>query len=200
MPILGNVYGGQCKVFDRSVNGEYTFAKLLEHSWWHNTFVNAFSEFLYNNPGRVSAGSAITPLNPTTSSSTSPPLSLARIIRKSGAKTSRCSHALRLTSRLTASFSSTSTRANSSTLTNTRRIPWVVTAGLFIPCRFSLRLATTVAAATSTKALATNILARGHGNFLPSLTNRPKTSAKQTSVSSKNVRRLTYAKHLQEIC
>ena len=53
MPILGNVYGGQCKVFDRSVNGEYTFAKLLEHSWWNNTFVNAFSAFLYNNPGRV---------------------------------------------------------------------------------------------------------------------------------------------------
>ena len=52
-PILGNVYGGQCKVFDRSVNGEYTFAKLLEHSWWNNTFVNAFSEFLYNNPGRI---------------------------------------------------------------------------------------------------------------------------------------------------
>ena len=52
-PILGNVYGGQCKVFDRSVNHEYTFAKLLEHSWWNNTFVNAFSEFLYNNPGRV---------------------------------------------------------------------------------------------------------------------------------------------------
>ena len=53
MPILGNVYGGQCKVFDRSVNGEYTFAKLLEHSWWQNTFVNAFSAFLYNNPSRV---------------------------------------------------------------------------------------------------------------------------------------------------
>ena len=53
MPILGNVYGGQCKVFDRSVNHEYTMAKLLEHSWWQNPFVNAFSEFLYNNPGRV---------------------------------------------------------------------------------------------------------------------------------------------------
>ena len=53
MPILDNVYGGQCKVFDRSVNGEYTMAKLLEHSWWNNTFVNAFSAFLYNNPGRV---------------------------------------------------------------------------------------------------------------------------------------------------
>ena len=28
-------------------------AKLMEHSWWRNEFVNAFSEFLYNNPGRV---------------------------------------------------------------------------------------------------------------------------------------------------
>ena len=42
-----------CKVFDRSVNHEYTTAKLMEHSWWKNPFVNAFSEFLYNNPGRV---------------------------------------------------------------------------------------------------------------------------------------------------
>ena len=53
MPILGDVYGLNCKVFDRSVNHEYTTAKLMEHSWWKNPFVNAFSEFLYNNPGRV---------------------------------------------------------------------------------------------------------------------------------------------------
>ena len=52
-PILGDSFGLKCKVFDRSVDGEYTFAKLLEHSWWQNPFVNAFSEFLYNNPGRV---------------------------------------------------------------------------------------------------------------------------------------------------
>ena len=52
-PILGDKYGLNCKVFDRSVDGEYTFAKLLEHSWWQNLFVNAFSEFLYNEPSRV---------------------------------------------------------------------------------------------------------------------------------------------------
>ena len=52
-PILGDQYGLNCKVFDRTVDGEYTFAKLLEHSWWLNSFVNAFSEFLYNEPGRT---------------------------------------------------------------------------------------------------------------------------------------------------
>ena len=52
-PILGDQYGLNCKVFDRSVDGEYTLAKLLEHSWWKNPFVNAFSEFLYNEPSRV---------------------------------------------------------------------------------------------------------------------------------------------------
>ena len=52
-PILGDEFGLNCKVFDRSVNGEYTLAKLMEHSWWKNPFVNAFSEFLYNEPRRV---------------------------------------------------------------------------------------------------------------------------------------------------
>ena len=52
-PILGDEFGLNCKVFDRSVNGEYTLAKLMEHSWWQNPFVNAFSEFLYNEPSRV---------------------------------------------------------------------------------------------------------------------------------------------------
>lgn len=52
-PILGDQYGLNCKVFDRSVDGQYTLAKLLEHSWWKNPFVNAFSEFLYNEPSRV---------------------------------------------------------------------------------------------------------------------------------------------------
>ena len=51
--ILGDAYGLNCKVFDRSVDGEYTMAKLMEHSWWLNPFVNAFSEFLYNEPRRV---------------------------------------------------------------------------------------------------------------------------------------------------
>ena len=35
-PILGDKYGLNCKVFDRSVDGRYTLAKLLEHSWWQN--------------------------------------------------------------------------------------------------------------------------------------------------------------------
>lgn len=52
-PIFGDEYGLNCKVFDRSIDGEYTMAKLLEHSWWVNPFVNSFSEFLYNEPGRV---------------------------------------------------------------------------------------------------------------------------------------------------
>lgn len=52
-PILGDKYGLNCKVFDRSVDGEYTLAKLLEHSWWCNPFVNAFSEFLYNETSRT---------------------------------------------------------------------------------------------------------------------------------------------------
>ena len=52
-PILGDAFGLNCKVFDRSVDGEYTLAKLLEHSWWQNPFVNAFSEFIYKEPSRV---------------------------------------------------------------------------------------------------------------------------------------------------
>ena len=53
MPILGDQFGLNCKVFDRSVDGQYTMAKLLEHSWWLNPFVNSFSEFLYKEPSRV---------------------------------------------------------------------------------------------------------------------------------------------------
>ena len=53
MAVLGNEFGTDCKVFNRSVDGEYTFAKLLEHSWWENSFVNSFSERLCNELGRV---------------------------------------------------------------------------------------------------------------------------------------------------
>ena len=52
-PILGDKYGLNGRVFDRSVDGQYTLAKLMEHSWWPNPFVNAFSEFLYKEPSRV---------------------------------------------------------------------------------------------------------------------------------------------------
>lgn len=52
-PILGDKYGLNGRVFDRSVDRKYTLAKLMEHSWWLNPFVNAFSEFLYKEPSRV---------------------------------------------------------------------------------------------------------------------------------------------------
>lgn len=51
--ILGDAFGFNCKVFDRSVDGEYTLAKLMEHSWWKNPFVNSFSQLLYNSKSRV---------------------------------------------------------------------------------------------------------------------------------------------------
>ena len=51
--ILGDAYGLNCMVFDRSVDGEYTLAKLMEHSWWKNSFVNSFSEQIYKCKSRV---------------------------------------------------------------------------------------------------------------------------------------------------
>ena len=53
MAILGDKNGLNCKVFDRSVDGEYMLAKLMEHSWWKNPFCNSFAERLYNNKKRV---------------------------------------------------------------------------------------------------------------------------------------------------
>ena len=51
--ILGDSYGFNCMVFDRSVDGKYTLAKLMEHSWWKNSFVNAFSAQIYKCKSRV---------------------------------------------------------------------------------------------------------------------------------------------------
>ena len=53
MPILGDSNGLNCKVYDRSVDGEYMLAKLMEHSWWLNSFCNSFAENLYNQKKRV---------------------------------------------------------------------------------------------------------------------------------------------------
>lgn len=53
MPIIGNKFGSDCKVFNRSVDGEYTLAKLMEHSWWNNPFVNSFSSKLFHQKKRV---------------------------------------------------------------------------------------------------------------------------------------------------
>ena len=52
-PILGDKNGFNCKVFDRSIDGKYTLAKLTEHSWWLNPFVNSFAKYLFNEQMRV---------------------------------------------------------------------------------------------------------------------------------------------------
>lgn len=46
---------GQKKVhvYDRMIDGEYTMAKLMEHSWYLNPMVNAIAEKLYNTPSRI---------------------------------------------------------------------------------------------------------------------------------------------------
>lgn len=53
MPIIGDQHGLNCQVFDRSVDDEFTFAKLMEHSWWGSDFVNAFAALLFNEKKRV---------------------------------------------------------------------------------------------------------------------------------------------------
>lgn len=53
LPVLGNAQGTGFKVFNRRVNGEYTGAKLMEHSWWENPLVNSFAAQLYNRKCRV---------------------------------------------------------------------------------------------------------------------------------------------------
>lgn len=39
--------------YDRTIDGEYTMAKLMEHSWYLNPMVNAISEKLYNKPSQI---------------------------------------------------------------------------------------------------------------------------------------------------
>jgi hypothetical protein len=41
------------KTYDRSINGEYTLAKLTEHSYYLNDMVNAISEKLYYTPSQI---------------------------------------------------------------------------------------------------------------------------------------------------
>lgn len=40
-------------VYDRSVNNEYMLAKLTEHSWIHNSFMDSICNKLLNNPQRI---------------------------------------------------------------------------------------------------------------------------------------------------
>jgi len=39
--------------YNRKVDGEYTMAKLMEHSWWYNPFVSSITKLLYENPCKV---------------------------------------------------------------------------------------------------------------------------------------------------
>ena len=44
---------GKRTVFNRNVDGEYTLAKLTEHSWWENPFVNTICSMLYKTPCKI---------------------------------------------------------------------------------------------------------------------------------------------------
>lgn len=39
--------------YDRTIDGEYTMAKLMEHSWYLNPMVNAISEKIYHKPSQI---------------------------------------------------------------------------------------------------------------------------------------------------
>lgn len=52
-PVVGNAEGKDITVFDRSVNGEYTMAKLMEHSWWKNDCMMNMVKLLVHNPVRL---------------------------------------------------------------------------------------------------------------------------------------------------
>lgn len=41
------------KVYNREVNGQYTMAKLMEHSWWENSFVNTICHEIFKKPKTV---------------------------------------------------------------------------------------------------------------------------------------------------
>lgn len=41
------------RAYDRRLDGEYTMAKLTEHSWYLNGMVNAIAEQLYGRPSRI---------------------------------------------------------------------------------------------------------------------------------------------------
>jgi len=44
---------GKDTVYNRDVDGEYTMAKLMEHSWWRNDFCCAFAKTLLDKPTNV---------------------------------------------------------------------------------------------------------------------------------------------------
>ena len=44
---------GIITVYDRTLDGEYTMAKLMGHSWWNNDMVAAICQKIYKHPMRV---------------------------------------------------------------------------------------------------------------------------------------------------
>lgn len=52
-PILTNNANGNERVYNRHVDGEYTGAKLMEHSWWENEFVGTICSKLFKKPMKV---------------------------------------------------------------------------------------------------------------------------------------------------
>lgn len=44
---------GKDKMYNRNVDGKYTMAKLMEHSWWLNDFCRAFAETIVDKPTKV---------------------------------------------------------------------------------------------------------------------------------------------------
>lgn len=44
---------GKHTVYDRNVNKQYTMAKLLEHSWWFNPFVNTICGKIFHKPKQI---------------------------------------------------------------------------------------------------------------------------------------------------
>lgn len=51
--ILTQDKNGKFKVYDRSVNKKYMFAKLTEHSWIGNSFMDSFCTTIINKPQRI---------------------------------------------------------------------------------------------------------------------------------------------------
>lgn len=45
--------GRKTEVMNRRVDGEYTMAKLMEHSWWLNPFMKAMGNKLYKQKGQL---------------------------------------------------------------------------------------------------------------------------------------------------
>ena len=41
------------KVYNRQIEGSYTLAKLMEHSWWGNEFVGTICKKIFGNPHRI---------------------------------------------------------------------------------------------------------------------------------------------------